>query len=158
MEWIRYISALLFVLGLIGGCAFLLRRYGIGGGFTRQRKGRPFRRLRIVENLSLDPRRRVVLIEKDTTEYLLLLGPNRDLQIVDGGCYSASEAEGFLDEDDPDHSDEEFEAGFGRNLAGKLDKTFSDILNNTEKTEDSPSKEAKPAKTRRSDPSGEDSP
>ena len=145
MEWIRYISALLFVLGLIGGCAFLLRRYGAGGGFSRQRKGRPFRRLRIIENLSLDPRRRVVLIEKDSTEYLLLLGPNRDLQIVDSGFYS--EAEDFLDE-----KDEEVEKGIASGFAGKLDKKFSDILNGAEKTEAlSSSKKRKPAKAQKGD-------
>ena len=147
MEWIRYISALLFVLGLIGGCAFLLRRYGIGGGFSRQRKGRPFRRLRIVENLSLDPRRRVVLIEKDSTEYLLLLGPNRDLQIVDSGYYSSSEAEGFLDEEDA-----EFEETITSGFAGKLDRKFSDILNSSEKTDSSPSsKKRKSAKAQNED-------
>ena len=152
MEWIRYISALLFVLGLIGGCAFLLRRYGIGGGFSRQRKGRPFRRLRIIENLSLDPRRRVVLIEKDSTEYLLLLGPNRDLQIVDSGYYSSSEAEGFLDEEDA-----EAEEGLTSGFAGKLDRKFSDILNSSEKPESlsSPksgsSKKRKPAKAQNED-------
>ena len=145
MEWIRYISALLFVLGLIGGCAFLLRRYGIGGGFSRQRKGRPFRRLRIVENLSLDPRRRVVLIEKDSTEYLLLLGPNRDLQIVDSGYYSSSEAEDFLGEEDVDAQE-----GITSGFAGKLDRKFSDILNSSEKPESLSSPKSGSSKKRKS--------
>ncbi len=66
------------ILVLLLGVA--LRRFG---GFAGT--GRLGGRLAVVESLSLDPRRRLVLIRRDGTEHLLLLGPTGDL-VVGGGA------------------------------------------------------------------------
>jgi len=77
MEMSSYLHAgagLLIVLGLIVLVAFVARKLGFGhGGLSR-----PDRRLSIVESMSLDPKRRVLLIKCDYTEHLVLLGPNSE--------------------------------------------------------------------------------
>jgi flagellar protein FliO/FliZ len=76
--YLRFFLALILVLGLILGLAFILRRigYGPGGGLTRHR------RLRLVESALLDGRHRVVLVRRDDVEHLLLIGPNTS-QVVE---------------------------------------------------------------------------
>jgi len=69
-DYLRFIIALLFVLGLIGLLAWLVRRYRPGGAFRPD--GR--RRLAVLETLPLDPRRRLVLVRRDDALHLLLLG------------------------------------------------------------------------------------
>jgi len=82
MEWtnyLRFLSALLVALGLIGGFAWLARRSGMGGIQTSKR-GRSDR-LDVVEALSIDARRRLVIIRRDDQEHLILLGPESELVI-----------------------------------------------------------------------------
>ncbi|MFZ1990838.1 MAG: flagellar biosynthetic protein FliO [Alphaproteobacteria bacterium] len=67
-------GGLLIVLGLIALAAFLARKAGLGGNNIR----REDRRLSIVEAMTLDPKRRVLLIKCDYTEHLVLLGPNSE--------------------------------------------------------------------------------
>ncbi len=79
MEWasyLRFVLALLIVLGLIGGFAWLARRWGMGGVQT----GKPDRseRLEVVEALRVDPRRRLILIRRDDREHLILLGQDSE--------------------------------------------------------------------------------
>ncbi|MBT3532640.1 MAG: FliO/MopB family protein [Rhodospirillaceae bacterium] len=77
MEWtnyLRFLLALLVVLGLIGGFAWIARRTGVGGIQTGKR-GRSDR-LEVVEALSIDARRRLVIVRRDDREHLLLLGPD----------------------------------------------------------------------------------
>lgn len=72
-EYLRFAAALIFVLALIGAGAFALRAFG----FLAQIQRKPgARRLAVVEMLSLDPRRRVVLVRRDDREYLILLSPS----------------------------------------------------------------------------------
>jgi len=76
VEWdtyLRFVAALVFVLALMGVLSWLLRRSGWGG---RTSGGR--RRLAVVEMLSIDPRRRLVLVRRDGVEHLLLLGAQGD--------------------------------------------------------------------------------
>lgn len=74
-EWVRAFFGLLFVLALIGACAYGARRLGmlqntaIGGGK---------RRMGISESLFLDPRRRVVIVRVDEEEHVVLLSPFGD--------------------------------------------------------------------------------
>ncbi len=85
MEWtnyLRFILALLIVLGLIGGFAWLARRSGMGGIQTGKR-GRSDR-LEVVEAVSIDPRRRLVIVRRDDREHLLLLGPESET-VVEAG-------------------------------------------------------------------------
>lgn len=81
MEYIRFAIALLFVLGLIGGCAWLGKRMGLT---ARVRGGPRAGRLSITEVQSVDARRKLVLIRRDDKEHLVLLNGERDLLIESG--------------------------------------------------------------------------
>ena len=85
VQYVRFVLALLFVLGLIGLLAFVLRRFGLGGvrispavrGTARNTE----RRLSVVEVATVDTRHRLVLVRRDSVEHLVLLGANSDLLI-----------------------------------------------------------------------------
>lgn len=74
----RAIFALVLTLGIIGLAAVALRRLG-PDGLARLAKSKKERRLAVVENLVLDPTRRLVLVSCDGQEMLLLLGEGRVL-------------------------------------------------------------------------------
>ena len=78
----RFILALVFILALIGGLAWLARRLGLGGKLVQS--PRSGRRLAVVEVLALDARRKLVLLRCDSKEHLVILGPNSDLPLEDG--------------------------------------------------------------------------
>jgi flagellar protein FliO/FliZ len=82
-DYLRFVVALLFVLGLIGLLAWLVRRYRPGGALRPD--GR--RRLTVLETLPLDPRRRLVLVRRDDALHLLLLGEdgNRLIESLSAG-------------------------------------------------------------------------
>jgi flagellar protein FliO/FliZ len=82
-SYLRFILALLLVLGLLALAAFLLRRSGLGPKMSRSR------RLAALESLPLDPRHRLVLVRRDDVEHLLLLGPQGDL-VVEGNIKAGS--------------------------------------------------------------------
>ncbi|HEY8616890.1 flagellar biosynthetic protein FliO [Phenylobacterium sp.] len=75
---LRAVFALALTLGLIGLGAVMLRRFG-PDALARLAKPKAERRLAIVENLVLDPTRRLVLVSCDGQEMLLLLGEGRVL-------------------------------------------------------------------------------
>jgi flagellar protein FliO/FliZ len=68
--------ALALTLGLIGLAAVGLRKYG-PDAMARMSMQRKDRRLKVVESLVLDPTRRLVLVECDGVERLILLGEGR---------------------------------------------------------------------------------
>ena len=82
VNYLKFILALVFVLGLIGGFAILAKRAGLGnrGPIVRGKS----KRLSIIESMSLDPKRRVVLIRRDNAEHLVLLGVQNE-QIIETG-------------------------------------------------------------------------
>ena len=82
VNYIKFVLALVFVLGLIGGFAILAKRAGLGnrGPIVRGKS----KRLSIIESMSLDPKRRVVLIRRDDAEHLVLLGVQNE-QIIETG-------------------------------------------------------------------------
>lgn len=85
IEYVRFLLALLFVLGLIGLLAFVLRRFGMGAVRVSPAHRRSSeRRLAVVEVASVDARRRLVLVRRDDTEHLILLGQTADLLIERG--------------------------------------------------------------------------
>lgn len=87
VEYVRFLLALLFVLGLIGLLAFVLRRFGMGAVRVSpafRAKGRAEKRLAVVEVAVVDARRRLVLVRRDDTEHLILLGQTTDLLIESG--------------------------------------------------------------------------
>lgn len=84
IDYVNYIAALLFVLGLIIGIAWLIRRTGLAPfGGVHRKSGTP-RRLAVKEVLALDARHRLVLIERDDQEHLVLIGPQSELVIETG--------------------------------------------------------------------------
>ena len=82
-SYIKFIVALLFVLALIFLLARLVKRFGIGFPGNLSTAGAK-RRLTLVEQMSLDTKRRLVLIRRDDVEHLILLGPNSDLIVKSG--------------------------------------------------------------------------
>lgn len=77
----RMLAALVFVLALMGGLAFVLRKLGLSGPAVNI-QGK--RRLRIIESLPLDARRRLVLLQCDDEQHLVVLGPSGETVIKTG--------------------------------------------------------------------------
>src|SRR5262245_54687566 len=76
----RFFLAFLVVLGLIGGAAYLLRRFGADRlGATPARGRQP--RLAVIDAAPVDSRRRLVLIRRDNVEHLLLIGGPSDVVV-----------------------------------------------------------------------------
>ncbi len=70
---VKSIAAFVFVMGLMYLLSYALKKIGIAGqGMLTGAK----RRLKVVEFLPLDQRRKLVLIRRDQKEFLLVLGPN----------------------------------------------------------------------------------
>jgi flagellar protein FliO/FliZ len=85
MGWdvtLRAALSLLVVFGLIFVAGMVAKRVAAHGGLMIKRPGK--RRLSVVETLMLDGRRRLVLVRKDGTEHLLLLGGSGDLVVEPG--------------------------------------------------------------------------
>jgi flagellar protein FliO/FliZ len=74
----QFILALIFVLALIGVLAAVARRMGLGYG-PAVRGGR--RRLAVSEVVALDGKRKLVLVRRDSTEHLVILGTNSETLI-----------------------------------------------------------------------------
>ena len=81
-SYFRFGLALIFVLALIGVLAAVARRFGLGFP-TTARKGKDGR-LSVVEVLSVDAKRRLVLFRHDAKEHLVLLGVAGDVVIETG--------------------------------------------------------------------------
>ena len=80
MYW-RFLGALVLVVALIFALAWVAKRLGFGG---RLATARGKRRLGVQEVLSLDGKRRLVLLKRDGVEHLLLLGLNDDVVVETG--------------------------------------------------------------------------
>mgnify|MGYP003307537869 CR=1 FL=1 len=84
-HYLQFFFALVFVIGLIGLVTLVMRHYGLGGAIklnARSRDGR--RRIAIVDAVSVDARRRLILIRRDDVEHLVLLGAHDDI-LIEGG-------------------------------------------------------------------------
>lgn len=78
---LRFFFAFIIVLGLIGGTAFLVRRFGgerLGG--TAAARGRQ-PRLAVIDAATVDSRRRLILIRRDNVEHLLMIGGPSDVVV-----------------------------------------------------------------------------
>jgi flagellar protein FliO/FliZ len=75
-EFLRAVFALALTLGLIGLATVALRKYGPDyiARLSAQKKDR---RLKVVESLVLDPARRLLIVDCDGREQLILLGEGR---------------------------------------------------------------------------------
>lgn len=77
---IRVAIAVIVIAALLGLTVLVMRRLatrGVGG----DRRGRAGPRLSVLDSVSVDPRRRLVLVRRDEVEHLLLIGGNTDLVI-----------------------------------------------------------------------------
>jgi flagellar protein FliO/FliZ len=72
MLLLKFFSAFIFVIALMLLLSWVMKRMGLAGSVMT---GVAKRRLKIVEFLPIDHRRRLVLVRRDDREHLLLLGP-----------------------------------------------------------------------------------
>ena len=79
-SWLRLILAFSVVTAMMGGLALGLKYIGTRG-FVLPTKAARARRLKIVESINIDTRRRFVIVNCDGREHLLLLGVERDIVI-----------------------------------------------------------------------------
>jgi flagellar biogenesis protein FliO len=87
---VRFFIAFVIVLGLIGGTAYLVRRFGadrLGAASTRGRQPR----LAVIDAAAVDGRRRLVLIRRDNVEHLLMIGGPTDV-VVEANIVRAAAA------------------------------------------------------------------
>lgn len=81
----KFVGALLFVLALMLGLSLIMRRVNAGNGLANGLGlAASRRRLKIIETLPLSARHRLVLIKRDDTEHLVILGPAGET-VVEGG-------------------------------------------------------------------------
>ena len=85
INYLRFLAALAFVLGLIALLAWAARRFRLGSAAPGAG-----RRLAVIETLPLDPRRKLVLARCDDRDYLLLLGQDGNRLL--GPCCGAAAA------------------------------------------------------------------
>lgn len=78
---IKFFSAFVFVISLMLLLSWGLKRLGLS---ATKMAGGGKRRLKVVEFLSLDHRRRLVLVRRDDREHLLLLGPQSETVVETG--------------------------------------------------------------------------
>ena len=75
-EIIRVMAAFIFVMALMGGFLYVLRKMGFAAQNTGGKK-----RLKVVEVLYLDSRRKLAIVQRDDKQHLLVLGPNSETVI-----------------------------------------------------------------------------
>lgn len=78
--YLRSALALLAVIVLLLGFAWVSRRFGLAGRFMPGSK----RRLAVIESLALDNRRKLLLLRRDGVEHLVLLGPETAILVERG--------------------------------------------------------------------------
>ena len=79
LDWARALFALLATLALIGLAAYAARRFGM----IQPGAGPGQRRLKLIETLMIDPRRKLVVVRFDDRDHLLLLSPEGDRPVAD---------------------------------------------------------------------------
>ena len=77
--YFRAVISLVFVLGLIGLLSLIIRKLGLGSPLTHQKNNDS--RLIIKEQRYIDNKRKLLLIQLDNKEHLLLLSPTGDIVI-----------------------------------------------------------------------------
>ncbi len=90
MEWIsyiRYLAALVIVLGMIAALAWLARRYGLGGAVAGKSR-HANKRLGVQEAMAIDGKHRLVLLRRDDTEHLVILSGD-GATVVESGLPAA---------------------------------------------------------------------
>ena len=83
LDLLRAIFALTFVLGLLWLLGYVLRRYGARWGLAPPMTAKAQRRLKILEILPIDGRTRLVLIQRDAVQHLLMIGADGSQTVVE---------------------------------------------------------------------------
>lgn len=88
-DYVKFAAALVLVLSLMGGLAFVMKRLGLGrhAAISPAKK-----RLKILEILPLDARRRLVLLQRDNRQHLVILGPSGET-VIESNIEATHEAD-----------------------------------------------------------------
>ncbi len=86
---LKFFSVFVFVISLMLFLAFIVKRSGLAGPAPARASRR---RLKIVEFLPVDHKRRLVLVRRDDREHLLLLGHDGET-VVETGILPLTEEE-----------------------------------------------------------------
>lgn len=78
-QFAKLILAMAIVLALMGGLSLLLKKLGLSA--VANVKSGDKRRLKIIESLPLDARRRLVILRADDREHLVILGATDEIVI-----------------------------------------------------------------------------
>jgi hypothetical protein len=87
---VRFFFAFIVVLCLIGGTAYLIRRFGSDRLGTASARGRQ-PRLAVIDAAAVDGRRRLILIRRDNVEHLIMIGGPTDV-VVEANIVRAAAA------------------------------------------------------------------
>ena len=82
LSFLRTIAALATVLGLLWGALWAVRRYNIV--LPGQTGVRSEKRLALIERVSIDAKRALILVRRDNLEHLILLGPDGQTVVETG--------------------------------------------------------------------------
>lgn len=74
----KMVLALVFVLGLMGLFALVMKQLGLGGKVNVPGTKR---RLKVIETAALDARHRMALIQRDDVQHLVIFGPNGETMV-----------------------------------------------------------------------------
>ena len=72
-DYLKFLFAFIFVLSLMGGLSYTLKRFGLGQGNVMMGHSK---RLKIIETKPIDAKHKAVLLQRDDTQHLVLLGAN----------------------------------------------------------------------------------
>ncbi len=81
--YLHSMLGLCFVIGLIFLCAYLAKRYGLNGSVSGINS-----RLKVLASKTLDVKTKVVLMQKDDREYLILIS-GQSAQVIDRSGYKS---------------------------------------------------------------------
>src|SRR3954464_12968218 len=80
MQTLTFLFAFVAVLALIGGAAWLVRRFANNRLGANTARGR-MPRLAVIDAAAVDGRRRLVLVRRDNIEHLLMIGGPTDIVV-----------------------------------------------------------------------------
>lgn len=82
MEYLNVIAALVFVLSLMALLVFVMKKLGLGGAMPANMGAK--KRLKVIEALPLDAKHRLLLIQRDETQHLIIVGGNGEVVVERG--------------------------------------------------------------------------